>query len=117
MRVPFFQIMMACLILTMAGCAARTGSPVAPAADAAGDSGGAFARLVGEAPAGVPLDVPSTPYGGPATVIPGDSYVSGLGQGCRSVVIMEAGRQFRAGVCRGEEGWIPLPLIFEPMPR
>lgn len=76
-----------------------------------------FATLLGEAPLGVEKIFPSTPYGGPATVVAGTRYTSGLNQECRMASIQEANRQLSIAVCKGPTGWTSLPAIFEATPR
>ncbi len=76
-----------------------------------------FATLLGETPSGVEKLLPATPYGGPATVIAGARYTSGLNQECRMASIQETNRQLSIAVCKGPTGWTSLPAIFEATPR
>lgn len=114
MRTQFF-LLIVFVTLGLGGCAlqknlASTSNTYAPA------PGNEFAVLVGEAPQGIEKTLPSTPYGGPAAVIVGSSYTSGLNQECRLATVTEPNRQLSIAVCKTDTGWISLPSIFEAAP-
>lgn len=75
-----------------------------------------FAEQVAMLPNGVAQPFAQSPYGA-VTVTAGSTYVSGLGNQCRPVNIVQGAMQYRAAVCREEQGWRVIPTIFDNMPR
>lgn len=75
-----------------------------------------FAEQVAVMPSGVAQPFAQSPYGA-VSVTAGSTYVSGLGNQCRPINIVQGTMQYRAAVCREEHGWRVIPTIFDNMPR
>lgn len=75
-----------------------------------------FAEQVAMMPNGVAQPFAQSPYGA-VTVTAGSTYISGLGNQCRPINIVQGAMQYRAAVCREEQGWRVIPTIFDNMPR
>lgn len=75
-----------------------------------------FAEQVAMLPNGVAQPFAQSPYGA-VTVTAGSTYISGLGNQCRPINIVQGTMQYRAAVCREEQGWRVIPTIFDNMPR
>ena len=75
-----------------------------------------FAEQVAGLPNGVAQPFAQSPYGA-VTVTAGSTYISGLGNQCRPVNIVQGAMQYRAAVCQEEQGWRVIPTIFDNMPR
>lgn len=75
-----------------------------------------FAEQVAGLPNGVAQPFAQSPYGA-VTVTAGSTYISGLGNQCRPINIVQGAMQYRAAVCREDQGWRVIPTIFDNMPR
>ena len=75
-----------------------------------------FAEQVAMMPNGVAQSFTQSPYGA-VTVTAGSTYISGLGNQCRPINIVQGSMQYRAAVWREEQGWRVIPTIFDNMPR
>ena len=75
-----------------------------------------FAEQVAMMPSGVAQPFAQSPYGA-VTVTAGSTYISGLGNQCRPINIVQGTMQYRAAICREEQGWRVIPTIFDNMPR
>ena len=75
-----------------------------------------FAEQVAMMPNGVAQPFAQSPYGA-VTVTAGSTYISGLGNQCRPINIVQGAMQYRVAVCREEQGWRVIPTIFDNMPR
>ena len=101
-----------CLILP--ACALRGAGKSADTADVSPTP--TFAEQVAMMPNGVAQSFAQSPYGA-VTVPAGSTYVSGLGNQCRPINIVQGAMQYRAAVCQEEQGWRVIPTIFDNMPR
>lgn len=75
-----------------------------------------FAEQLAMLPNGVAQPFAQSPYGA-VTVTAGSTYISGLGNQCRPINIVQGAMQYRAAVCREEQSWHIIPTIFDNMPR
>ena len=111
--VPRLVLLLA-LCLLMPACALRGAGKSADTADVPPMP--TFAEQVAMMPNGVAQPFAQSPYG-TVTVTAGSTYVSGLGNQCRLINIIQGPMQYRAAVCREEQGWRVIPTIFDNMPR
>lgn len=101
--------------LLLTGCAGRY-APTTLSADSSVPLAPAFADQVAALLEGSTQYFAESPFG-PATVTSGKSYLSGLGNECRSAYVNNTGR-YRFAVCREQNGaWRFIPTVFESMPR
>ncbi len=100
----------------LSGCAGRY-APATLAADSSVPLAPAFADQVAALPDGSTQYFAESPFG-PATVTGGRSYLSGLGNECRSAHVNGNTGRYRFAVCREQNGaWRFIPTIFESMPQ
>ena len=102
------------LCLLLPACALRGAGK--NAADTEVPQPPSFAEQVAMLPNGVAQPFAQSPYGA-VSVTAGSTYVSGLGNQCRPINIVQGTMQYRAAVCREEQGWRVIPTIFDNMPR
>lgn len=117
MRMPILVprlalVLSLCLILP--ACALR--GPDKSASESEVPPTPTFAEQVAGLPNGVAQPFAQSPYGA-VTVTAGSTYISGLGNQCRPINIVQGAMQYRAAVCREEQGWRVIPTIFDNMPR
>ena len=102
--------------LLLTGCAGRY-APATLGVEANVLSAPTFAEQVADLPEGASQDFAESPFG-PATVTGGGSYLSGLGNECRSARASSGSLRHRFAVCREQNGaWRFIPSVFESMPR
>ena len=101
-----------CLVLP--ACALRGAGKIASETDVLPTP--SFAEQIAMLPNGVAQPFAQSPYGA-VTVTAGSTYISGLGNQCRPINIVQGAMQYRAAVCREEQGWRVIPTIFDNMPR
>ena len=117
MRLQIFVprlVLLLALGLLMPACALRGAGKSADTADVPPTP--TFAEQVAGLPNGVAQPFAQSPYGA-VTVTAGSTYISGLGNQCRPINIVQGAMQYRAAVCREEQGWRVIPTIFDNMPR
>ena len=114
------QILVSRLVLTLVLCLILPACALRGSGKSASESEvpptPTFAEQVAMLPNGVAQPFAQSPYGA-VTVTAGSTYVSGLGNQCRPVNIVQGAMQYRAAVCREEQGWRVIPTIFDNMPR
>ena len=113
MRLQVLALVLA-ITLALPACALRSSKQAAH--DKETPPVPSFAEQVAGLPNGVTQPFAQSPYG-PVTVTAGSIYVSGLGNQCRPINIVQGTMQYRAAVCQEEQGWRVIPTIFDNMPR
>lgn len=117
MRLQIFVprlVLLLALCLLMPACALRGAGKSASETEVPPTP--TFAEQVAGLPNGVAQPFAQSPYGA-VTVTAGSTYISGLGNQCRPINIVQGSMQYRAAVCREEQGWRVIPTIFDNMPR
>ena len=110
----FLALLVFCLALT--GCTAR-GPLKATPSEEPNPSTLAFSERLGALPDGSTQYFNESPFG-PATIDVGQTYLSGLGNECRSARATQSGMSHRFALCLEEGGkWRFIPTIFEGMLR
>lgn len=114
------QILVSRLVLTLVLCLILPACALRGSGKSASESEvpptPTFAEQVAGLPNGVAQPFAQSPYGA-VTVTAGSTYISGLGNQCRPVNIVQGAMQYRAAVCQEEQGWRVIPTIFDNMPR
>lgn len=112
MRLHIPALLIFCLALP--ACALRSGNYTAQEKE--NPPVPSFAEQVAGLPSGVAQPFAQSPYGA-VTVTAGSTYISGLGNQCRPINIVQGSMQYRAAVCQEDQGWRVIPTIFDNMPR
>lgn len=114
----FRSLALVYLVTLLCACATPRGQEQRPAAESADSPYAAFAAQLGGQMEGVVALFERTPVGGPAEIVVGRAYTSGLRMLCRRATVTEAQKEMTLAVCRQPSGeWTLTEPIFEPLPR
>lgn len=114
----FRGLAIVCLVTSLCACAAQRGSEQRAVAPSPHSPYVVFAGQLGGQTEGAVASFERTPLGGPAEIVVGLPYTSGLRMLCRRATVKELHREITVAVCRQPAGeWTLTEPIFEPLPR
>lgn len=118
MAMVFRGLAIVCLVTSLCACAVQRGQEQGPAAQPSNSPYAAFAGQLGGQMEGAVASFERTPLGGPAEIVVGRAYTSGLRMLCRRATVTEPLKEVTVAVCRQPSGeWTLTEPIFEPLPR
>lgn len=116
MRLRYLHVFFV-LCFALTGCAVRGPAKSAACDPESTPSSLRFSEKVAALPEGSTQYFTESPFG-PVTIAVGTSYLSGLGNECRSARATEGAMSHRFALCsEGNGSWRFIPTIFESMPR